>query len=370
MKVSHFLKALILIIGIVSSNASFADSGNLSPANKPVKTVVIDAGHGGKDPGANIGKILEKDIALKIALKLGGYIEKYLKNIKVIYTRKTDKFIELHERSAIANRNNADLFISIHVNASTHKHVRGTSVYVMGLNKADENLDVAKRENSVILKENNFKKNYKGFDPNSPEYEIIFSLYQNAYLNQSILLADKITKQFAHRASRKDRGVRQAGLVVLWNCTMPGILVETGFITNSSERKYLNSDYGQSIIASAMFRAVRAYFGKSYRKSEAEIKQSEKLKPKVSENNSSNVIFKVQIASSPKKLSTEPKNFKGLQNVERKHINGRYKYYAGKSSSYTEIQKLQTVARKKYSDAFVIALKNNKRISMKEALGN
>lgn len=346
----------------------------------PQKIVVIDAGHGGKDPGAIYGGIKEKDIVLKIALKLGNYIETNLRNVTVIYTRSTDEFIELHERSAIANRNKADLFISIHADAIKTASIYGTSTYVMGLHKADENLEVAKRENSVILKETNYKKNYAGFDPNSPEYEIIFSLYQNAYLNQSIRIADLIQKQFKNRAGRKDRGVRQAGLVVLWNCTMPGVLIETGFISNVAERRFLNSDYGQSIIASAIFRAVRSYFGDIYRADPNTVVQKEKTQQETinkniteqsnsSDNNSEGSIeYKIQIASSPNKLAPTPANFKGLKNVEREFLNGRYKYYAGSSDSFETIVEMQNAVRRKFPDAFVVALKDNKRIPIKEAL--
>ena len=368
-----FFRIIILfLIGIFFSAEMPAQN---SPA---LKTVVIDAGHGGKDPGAVLGSTFEKDIVLSIALKLGGYIEDYLQNIDVIYTRNSDEFIELHERSAIANRNNADLFISIHADAGAPASVHGTSTFVMGLHKAAENLEVAKRENAVILKEDNYKQNYQGFNPNSPEYEIIFSLYQNAYLSQSIRLADMIQKQFKSRAMRNDRGVRQAGLVVLWNCTMPGVLIETGFLSNGTERAFLKSDYGQSIIASAIFRAVRQYFGNEYRKTgeivdnSSDIKEdtnSEKQKPENAvPNNKSEIIFKVQIASSPNKIENKASNFKGLQNVEREYLNNRYKYYAGSSSSYDEILTLQKTAREKYPDAFVVAVKNNQRIPVGQAL--
>jgi N-acetylmuramoyl-L-alanine amidase len=368
-----FFRILILfLIGIFFSESSPAQ--NLST----VKTVVIDAGHGGKDPGAVLGTTFEKDIVLNIALKLGNYIEEHLQNVKVIYTRNTDEFIELHERSAIANRNNADLFISIHADAGAPASVNGTSTFVMGLHKAAENLEVAKRENSVILKEDNYKQNYQGFDPNSPEYEIIFSLYQNAYLKQSIRFADMVQKQFKNRAMRHDRGVRQAGLVVLWNCTMPGVLIETGFLSNDGERAFLKSDYGQSIIASAIFRAVRGYFGDEYRKTGKMAENSSETKTQtnnhikkadpVETKPESKIIFKVQIASSPNKIENKASNFKGLQNIEREYLNNRYKYYAGSSGSYSEILQLQKSAREKYPDAFVVAVKNNQRIPLGQAL--
>ena len=222
-----------------------------------IKTVVIDPGHGGKDPGA-IGKIsYEKDLCLSIALLLGGYIEENIKDVKVIYTRKTDVFIPLHKRAEIANSNNADLFISIHVNSTVGHTAYGTSTYVMGLHKSDDNLEVAKTENSVIYDEKDYKNKYSGFDPDSPETYIILNLYQNANLEKSLDLAQKIQYQFKNRAGRRSKGVKQAGLLVLWQTTMPSVLIETGFISNLTEEQYLNTTYGQEIIASAIFSSTK-----------------------------------------------------------------------------------------------------------------
>ncbi len=223
-------------------------------------TVVLDAGHGGKDPGAIGRKSNEKDITLAIALKVGEYLTTYADNINVIYTRKTDVFIPLHKRAQIANDNNADLFVSIHVNSTSSRSVRGTETYVMGLHKSDDNLKVAQNENAVILYEDDYKNQYSGYDPNSPTTYIVLNLYQNAYLDMSLSLAESVETQFRERAARKDLGVKQAGFLVLWQTTMPSILIEVGFISNSAEETYLNSDYGQEIIASAIFRAIRDYF--------------------------------------------------------------------------------------------------------------
>ncbi len=326
-----------------------------------IRKVVIDAGHGGKDPGA-LGRIKhEKDIALAIALKLGAYIEKNIKGVQVIYTRKTDKFIELYRRSEIANENNADLFISIHVNANKKKSISGTSTWVMGLNKAQDNLEVTRRENSAILIEKDYKTKYSGYDPSSPETDIILSLYQNAFLEQSIALAEKVQSQFAKRASRKSRGVRQAGLIVLWNCTMPSILIETGFITNTTEEKYLNSDYGQSIIASAIYRAFRDYkieIEKSnFSYKNKKVKTNKKIKA------DKNIIYKIQIAYSVRKLETKPQNFKGIKNVKREKRGSKYRYTVGYTNSHEEIINLQKKINKKIPDAFIIAYKNGKIIN-------
>lgn len=228
-----------------------------------VRTVVIDAGHGGKDPGCiSHGKdIFEKDIALSIALKLGQMIKDSITDVKVIYTRSTDKFVELWERASIANKNNADVFISIHCNASTSSAPHGSETYVMGLHKNEGNLNVSKRENAAIILEDNYEKNeeYAGFDPNSPEAHIIFCLYQNAFRNQSLELAGSVQTYIDKKDLRKNLGVKEAGFLVLWKTTMPSILVETGFLTNPDDKMFLRSDYGQKQIANAVMLSVRDY---------------------------------------------------------------------------------------------------------------
>lgn len=224
-----------------------------------VKKVVIDAGHGGKDPGTRGVFSKEKDIALGIALALGRIIKENMKDVEVIYTRKDDRFIELEQRAEVANTNNADVFISIHANAISLASVHGTETYVMGTNKLEGNIAVAKRENSVILMEENYEETYEGFDPLVPESHILFSLYQHAYLNNSLRLAEKIEKQFKQRVGRRSRGVKQDGFWVLWRTSMPSVLVEVGFLSNAGEEKYLNTESGQVYIASGIFRALRDY---------------------------------------------------------------------------------------------------------------
>ena len=236
-----------------------ANKANIFKSSAAIKTVVIDPGHGGHDTGC-LGhtRVNEKKVALSIALKLGKYISSNFSDVNVIYTRKTDVFVELEERAAIANRNNADLFISIHCNAASSS-AYGTETYVMGLHKTEGNLNVAKRENSVVKLEQNHEERYDGMDLNSDEAYIIMSLTQNANLSQSTLLADKIQDQFRERVGLRDRGVKAAGFWVLWRTTMPAVLVETGFLTNPKEEKFLNSDKGQDYIASAMYRAFKEY---------------------------------------------------------------------------------------------------------------
>ncbi len=231
-----------------------------------VKVVVIDAGHGGKHPGTMSKNTKEKDITLQVALKVGAIIEQNIKDVKVVYTRKTDVFIGLDERAKIANDLNADAFISIHANSlpanvsqERRNQIYGTETYVMGLHVSNANFEVAKRENSVILLEENYEEKYAGFDPNSPESYILFSLEQSAHLEASLSLASKIENQFGTRAGRKSRGVKQAGFIVLYKTAMPSVLVEIGYLSNQKEEKDLNDELVQDYIASAIYRAFKEY---------------------------------------------------------------------------------------------------------------
>jgi N-acetylmuramoyl-L-alanine amidase len=223
-----------------------------------LRTVVIDAGHGGKDPGCNGRKSQEAEVALKVALELGRQIEKNQPDVKVIFTRKTDTFVELIDRAGIANKNRADLFISIHCNSGP-SNAFGTETYCMGLHTSDGNLKVAKRENAVILNEENYKEKYNGFDPNSAQSHIMFSLYQSAYIENSLRFAQKVEHNFKHKVGRSSRGVKQAGLLVLWKSAMPSALIELGFLTNGNEEKYLNDKTSQSYMASGIYKAFKDY---------------------------------------------------------------------------------------------------------------
>ncbi|EIM76386.1 cell wall hydrolase/autolysin [Nitritalea halalkaliphila LW7] len=228
-------------------------------ANYKLRRIVIDAGHGGKDPGT-VGAISkEKDIALKVALQVGKYVEELLPGVEVIYTRKTDVFIGLKERSNIANRNRADLFISIHCNASPSRAAYGTETFVMGTKNFESNFDIVKRENAVLLLEEDNQETYEGFDPTSPESYILFNFTQKAYIHNSISLAEKIETDFRTRVNRHSRGVKQAPFWVLWSTSMPSVLIELGFLSNANEERYLNSKDGQVYLASAIYRSIKAY---------------------------------------------------------------------------------------------------------------
>jgi N-acetylmuramoyl-L-alanine amidase len=247
------------ITGLLVAITLLNSSSTLIRHDFKVDVVVIDAGHGGKDQGTRGKKALEKDVALKIALKLGNYIEKNVPGVKVIYTRKDDRYLALDERAEIANKAKADLFICIHANAMPGGNALGTETYVMGLHKDQSNFELAKRENSVILMDENYEERYEGFDPNSPESYILFSLTQSAFQESSLLFAQRVEQQFKQRAGRNSRGVKQAGFVVLWRTTMPSVLIETGFLSNSTEEQFLAGERGQDLIASGIYRAFKEY---------------------------------------------------------------------------------------------------------------
>ena len=247
------LKFLLIAITLLNSSTTFIRSGT------KVATVVIDPGHGGRDPGTLGKKSKEKDVALKISLKFGAYIEKNMPDVRVIFTRKDDSYLALEERPEIANRAKADLFVCIHANSLPNAPAFGTETYVMGLHKDKGNLEVAMRENSVIMMDENYKERYEGFDPNSAESYIMFSLSQSAYQESSLRFAQKIEQQFKTKTGRHSRGVKQAGFWVLWKTSMPSVLIETGFLSQDKEEKFLLSETGQDSIARGIFRAFKEY---------------------------------------------------------------------------------------------------------------
>jgi len=350
-----------------------------------IKTVVIDAGHGGKDPGAVGKNAKEKDLTLALALKTGGYIEKYIPDVKVIYTRKTDVFVELHKRAEIANKNNADLFISIHVNASNNTSAYGTDSWVMGLHKNQANLEVAKLENKVISVEENYHTQYKGMSAESEQAIIIHTLTQSANLESSATLAALVQNQFKTRVGRKDRGVNSAPFLVLWKTTMPSILIESGFISNLEEEKFLMTENGQDLMSSAIYRAFKDYkqyiesktiFGidtiaiQQAEKEDELLKHLEDSLNKIKEESFSDkntITYSIQIASSKNKINLEPNNFKGLENISFYKQNGLIKYISGKELTFEDIKKQLASVKTLYPEAFIIALKNGKRINLQEA---
>ncbi|MCF8226805.1 MAG: N-acetylmuramoyl-L-alanine amidase [Bacteroidales bacterium] len=348
-----------------------------------IKTVVIDAGHGGRDSGAVGKKAKEKDIALSIALKTGKYIEENVDGVRVIYTRKRDEFVELYKRAAIANENEADLFISIHVNANSNPTPYGTSSHVLGLHRTGEHFDVAVRENSVILLEENYETRYEGFDPTSLESYIIFSLMQDTYLKQSIEFASYIQDQFRERSKRKDRGVIQQGLLVLAQTSMPAVLIEAGFISNPEEEKFLVTEYGQDLIASAIYRAFKRYKDRIEENSHFTIEKKEDVSESQPETWGENsdavvhdtkefsenaIVFYVQVVSSKNLVETDPASFNGYENVQVIEQGSWYKYVVGGNSSYHETLDYCSEVKGDFPGAFIIAVKEDKIIPLRDAI--
>lgn len=374
---------LSLFTGLWVLVCAFYTPESTSVTPYKLKTVVIDAGHGGHDHGCSGASNNEKTLSLKMALKLGELIEKNYPDVKVIYTRKTDVFVELYERAAIANRNNADLFICIHCNANPSSSPSGTETYVMGLHKTEANLNVAKRENDVILLESDYKQNYDGFNPNDPASHIIFSLNQHAFMEQSILFASSVEKYLKSHAKRSSRGVKQAGFLVLWKTAMPSVLIETGFLTNPGEEKFLGSEDGQTAVAESIFYAFRDYKNdmenSSGEISEAKAKElnAEVDKAPVTTNSPTEISateatkglsFSVQFYSSETAVSSSKFDKLKPENITYVQENGWYKYRLGPYNTLDEATKKQTLARTNgYKDAFVIAMKDGKRITIDEA---
>jgi len=401
----------LVLFSILVSSLLFA---SFSTGNKPLKyqirTIVIDAGHGGHDVGCVGSSAYEKHIALAVSLKLGELIEKYFPEVKVIYTRKTDVFVELHERAAIANRNKADLFICIHCNSGPSTAF-GAETFVMGLHKTTDNLSVAKRENSSILLEKDYKTKYDGFDPNSPEANIIFSLYQNTFMNQSLHFASLVQEQFAQNAGRFNRGVKQAGFLVLFKTAMPSVLIELGFLTNRSDEKFLISETGQNKMANSILNAFKQYktdtekrASGNYGAANEEVIDDKKVVEPVSgtdgkseiasEKNDKNtlnqpvitsekqvsdtgvvshvdgrVFYTIQVGAIANASSKEESRFNSVPKV-RKLIgdDGMTRFYSGVFDEMEPARKsLDELKLKGFKDAFICAFSGAKRISIAEA---
>lgn len=333
--------------------------------NYSIKTVVLDPGHGGKDPGALGKNCKEKDITLKVAKKVGALINKHYPQIKVAYTHETDTFIALKDRSKFANEQNADLFISIHCNSfPKNRNVSGIETYVMGSHKAEDNLNVSLRENAVITYEENYESKYEGYDPNSSESLIIFSMIQNIYLEQSLSFASLLQNQVLQNTPFHDRGVRQAGFWVLVGTTMPSILVEMGYISNAKDEAYMRSEKGQNALAQSIFEAFKTY------KQDVDYKNSQTANnhftaPQLSEPG---IMFKIQLVASNKKVSIQQSELKMISNVEELRVDNKYKYCTGKSKNYQEVQNKLKEVRKYFPDAFIIAFKDEKQVPLQDAL--
>lgn len=365
--------------------------------------LVLDAGHGGHDPGAIGSFSKEKNINLSVALKVGQLINQNCNDVKVIYTRKTDIFIPLNQRTEIANNAGANLFISIHTNSAPTKAARGTETFSLGLSRSSANLAVAKRENSVILMEDDYKQRYAGFNPNSSESYIMFEFIQDKHMEQSVSLATLIQRQYKTSSDRQDRGVHQDIFLVLKTSAMPSVLTELGFISNPEEEQYLNSEEGMNSLARSIFKAFLQYKLKHdsrvskgkipYRsveemefkepkdtsnvvkeKTDTIVKPSRKTvehQPKEREKKkeeNSELVFKVQLFVSTQKLKTNDSRLKGLSPIEIFNENGIYKYTYGNTSNYNDIIKIKKEASQQFKDAFIVAFKNGEKINTNTAI--
>ncbi len=409
-----FLKSIILLIASIFIAGNSFSAHGVSKANKPM-VVVIDPGHGGKDPGAINKGIQEKDVVLGIGLKLGRYITENFPDVKVIYTRSTDVFVPLIDRSRIANKNKADLFISLHANTCGTPGIGGTETFVLGLHRTNENLDVAKKENSVILLEDNYSTTYEGFDPNSSESYIMFELVQDTYLDQSLSFADDIQRQFKSRLQSSNRGVKQAGFLVLRQSSMPSVLVETGFVSNLADASHLKSEEGQQAIANSILEAFRRFKNrnsgipapanhiastakpeptetkvqaeKKVEKAEVAPTESQPVaenktvenKPVVPEKVNSEVkvnsadttsdkqqaagetYYSVQIGANTTPVEPVAANFKGLKEIRREKTDKYYRYYIGKEASLEKITPILEQIKTKFSQAFIVYFIDGKR---------
>jgi N-acetylmuramoyl-L-alanine amidase len=354
----------LLIIVLLTLYSFDSQSQNL------VDRIVIDAGHGGKDPGASGKHSREKDIVLKVALKTGKLIKKNLKDVNVIYTRNTDVFIPLKTRAKIANNSQADLFVSIHCNSNPSTQPKGAETYVMGNYKSADNLKVAMLENSAMLLEDDYKTNYEGFDPSSTENYIIFNFFQNSFQLQNLELARETQKEFKINTAVRDRGVKAAGFWVLYKTTMPSILIELGFLSNPSDEAYLLSEKGQNQMASAIFNAIKAYkikHDKLEQQKQGFTKSTNAKKPVVSQK-LEGLSYRIQFLSLSKQKKLTAKKYLKLPQIQSYFYKGMYRYTSGDTPNFEEAKNLQTQIRKMgFKDAFMIALYHGKRISIAEA---
>ncbi len=361
---------LLLLSLLLSATVPVAHSAATQPF-----TIVIDAGHGGKDPGALGSLVREKDVVLNVALRFGKLIEQHHPSVKIIYTRSTDVFIPLQQRATIANKSNANLFVSIHADYSENKTVKGPTCYTLGPNRSKDNFEIAKRENAVILLEDNYQQRYEGFDPNSAESYIMFEFMQDNYMTKSIELASTIQNTFK-KTGRPTKGVRQDVFLVLRNTSMPSVLVELGFLTNKEEEQYLKSDSGKEELAKSLLNAFTEFKTNYERKngvqanvpSKSENRASTPSAAKSDDDtlNGNSITYCIQMLTVPSKLAKKDTRFKGYT-LDFYTEKGFYKYTLGSFPDFDSASAKRTEVLKDFPDAFVIAFKNGKRIPVNDA---
>lgn len=372
---------LLVLIEISTPKNAYCQNTSRAKLTK----VVIDAGHGGKDPGARGKHAQEKDIVLSVALKVGKLISENCKDVQVVYTRETDVFIPLDVRSQIANKSNANLFISIHANSNKSSSPYGAETYVMGLHKSADNFEVAATENSAIILEDNYSSKYEGFNPKSVESYIIFSMMQSKFLDQSLFFAQNIQNQMGSYANRTNRGVKQAGFLVLWRTAMPSVLVELGFISNAQDEQYMITEKGQNEMAEAIYRSFKMYKSNYEMTNYVELPSTQVLVAKdslkIERSDNSNfeigdssmegkneaVVFKIQVAASVGKPLTKIQRKNLGAGVDLLQVGKIYKYTKGNFSNFEEANDYLKVVKHDFKDAFVIAIENGALISVNEA---
>lgn len=353
----HNIKSLF--ISILSSVVALFVSSEMY-AQKTLDRVVLDAGHGGKDSGAVGKKSKEKDIVLDVTMRLGKMIKDSLPSVDVVYTRNDDTFIPLNQRAEIANKAGADFFISIHANSSKLSDVTGAETFVLGLHRSKDNLEVAQKENSVIVLEDDYENQYEGFDPSQPESYIMFELMQNVYLEQSILMASQVQDSFV-KCNRGDRGVKQAGFLVLRQTSMPSVLVELGFISNPVEELYLMSEEGKEELVISVFNAFKTYKMLYDSKNKVQVVKNDNKRNEITDG----IFYGVQIATTSKKLEQMPTTKYG--EVYSYQEKGMFKYYVGKTRDYEQVEQIKKAVKADYPDCFIIAFENDKRVTEKYA---
>ena len=393
-------KAILILLALVSFSA-------VALCADKRFTLVIDAGHGGHDTGAKGDFSYEKNINLNVALAFGRYVERYCPDVKVVYTRKTDVFVPLHKRASIANKNKADVFISIHTNALPNGHIaRGLETYTMGMRRSDEKLSAAKRENSVIMIEEDYKEHYEGYDPNSPESTIMFEFMHDKNMSRSVELAKYVQSSVCSIAKRQNKGVKQDVFLVLRETSMPACLIELGFITTPDEEKFLNNKSNIDKMARGIYEAFAKYkdkydkniavpykadrrrsddipdtfeeenaertdgdeAGKDRRDDAGKTAESNDVKAVGGQETADRPVFKVQILASSRLLAEGSSHFKGLDGVDCYEEGGLYKYTYGASADYNEVYRLRKSILDKFPEAFIIAFKNGAKMNVNQAI--
>lgn len=339
----------------------FSFTGSIIAQNRPF-TVVIDPGHGGRDPGAVGATSKEKDIVLSVGLKLGKLIKNEHPDVKVLFTRENDRFVALNQRAEIANRARADLFISIHCNALDRRRAspQGVETFVLGLHRSKDNLDVAKAENSVIMYEEDYSLKYEGFNPNEPESYIIFEFMANEFLDQSVNFATMVQNQLVSNSKRVNRNVRQAGFLVLREVAMPSVLIELGYISNRQEENYLKSESGQASLAASIYNGFREYKREQDKKSH--VFDSSGTAVYSTDLSQGKREYRIQFLTSSREYSSGAAVFKGLQPVDNYYEGSTYKYTYGSTASREEINRSLREVKKKFKDAFIVEFVDGQRV--------